>query len=374
LADAAAAARMQEGKFPALYSTVSPLHHHQQAHTHTRIPAWLKDKRIVLAAVITTTALLALIVALGLAGHGDRTSLKVADTPAPPPPTPPPPAPTPTVQPIPPAGKPAGQPKQQQPQPQAPQPQPQAQQPQAQPKPQQQPQPQPQPQPQAQAQPALKPQPVAQQAPKPQQEPKKSLITAVGDPPKLTVAERNAFTLYKERRFDAAVAALRTAADIEKDRAAADRMTQLANDYSTVGAGVARGDQNADTNPAVAMLAYQGALDADLRVGRSSHGAWLRTQLAKVAPRAALVYMSANRWEQARAACDIAVDYGSGHDANVTRVRAQLEVKAKEMIVQASGATPTEANALYRRVLKIVPATSPWYGKAYATLNKGRPE
>jgi hypothetical protein len=83
--------------------------------------------------------------------------------------------------------------------------------------------------------------------------------------------------------------------------------------------------------------------------------------------------MSAGKFEQARAACDDAQQFGSGADPTVTKVRTLLEAKARELYTQGTSlarSKPDEAKALWRRVLKMVPAESTWYSRSYAALNK----
>ena len=183
--------------------------------------------------------------------------------------------------------------------------------------------------------------------------------------PRASGSERLAASLYQEKQFAEASRALRDLAEREP------RLAATAKDYAIVGAGLARGDANAETNPGVALAAYQDALAADVRSGDGAHGEHIRGRLAKVAPAAAAAFVDAGRFEQARAACDIAVNYGTGGDRRVRTARDQLEDAAADLYRRAQVLRDTdadEAKLLFRRILKIVPSESEWSSKAVAAL------
>jgi hypothetical protein len=202
--------------------------------------------------------------------------------------------------------------------------------------------------------------------------PKKEPVVEKDTSPKnASAAEKTAATMYKDKQFDKAADVLRTAAN--KDASVADKLNALARDYATVGANITKGDAAAAGNPGAAMVSYQEALKADQRSGKGVHASYLRTQIGKVAPKAALSYFQAGKFEQARSACDAAVNYGVGTDSTVAKVRQLLEAEAKKMFTKAAAMEKSDANGakdLYRRILKMVPADSAWYTKAYAALNK----
>jgi tetratricopeptide (TPR) repeat protein len=190
-------------------------------------------------------------------------------------------------------------------------------------------------------------------------------------PKSAAAAEKAAAQLYKNKSFGDAVAMLRAAAG--RDSANAERLTGLAEDYATVGAGISKGEAAEAGAPGAAMSAYQDALKADTRSGQAVHSAFLRGRIAKVAPPAALAFLQQDRYEQARGACDAAVNYGVGSDPTVMKVRRLLEEKAKDFFnrgLALEKANLAEAKTLYRRVLKMVPADSVWYVKSYAAVNK----
>jgi len=189
----------------------------------------------------------------------------------------------------------------------------------------------------------------------------------------VAAAERSAAAAYREKSFEAAVSTLRAAAEKASGDAAA-HLAAVAGDYEAVAAALAKGDRSAAANAPAAMTAYGDALRADGKNGKGAHAAYIRAQLAKVAPRAAVAHYDKQRYEQAKSACDAAMNYGAGTDPQVTRVRGLLESKAKELYAQALQAQrtdPARAKLLWGRVIKMVPPDSPWYTKAFAALNKG---
>ena len=162
-------------------------------------------------------------------------------------------------------------------------------------------------------------------------------------------------TLYAQRRFADAVDLLRQAGGEET----------IARDYAAVGAGMARGDA-ALADPTAALAAYQEALTADERSGAGAHAALLRGKIARAAGPAAATYFEAGRYEQARAACDLA----EGGGADVAAVREKLESAAGGLFSEAGTRPATDAATLYRRILRMVPPSSEWHVKALARLGE----
>lgn len=130
--------------------------------------------------------------------------------------------------------------------------------------------------------------------------------------------EKQAAAAYAAKEFAEAAGMLRAAA--ERDRSTANRLTAVARDYAAVGAGLARGAANRNTNPTVALAAFKEALAADARSGQRLQATFIRSQLAQVAPAAAEAYFTSGRYAQARAACGLA----DPNDARVVEVRRKL--------------------------------------------------
>ena len=181
--------------------------------------------------------------------------------------------------------------------------------------------------------------------------------------------EKTASGLYKDRKFDRAAETLR--ANLARAGDDEDRMLALARDYTNVGLMITKGDSSGAGSPSVAMTAYLAALAADRRAG-GAHAVYLREKLAAIAPLAAMALWNDGKWESARKAADVALNYGNGANAVVVKVRSNLEKKAKELYEKGTRVAkndPAAARQHWDNVLAIVPSDSVWYGKAYSAKN-----
>jgi hypothetical protein len=184
-------------------------------------------------------------------------------------------------------------------------------------------------------------------------------------------AEKKADGLYRGKDWKAASAILREAAAGAGD-SDAKRLRAAASDYETIGTNLSTGATLAKANPTQALGALQKALKADRRVG-GAHQQAIRDNIAKVAPSAAAAYMAKQNYPMAKIAADDAVNVGAGSNSTVSNVRSSLERKAGELYASAQklrSSKPEEAKTLLRKIMKIVPADSPWYSKAYKMLNQ----
>jgi tetratricopeptide (TPR) repeat protein len=184
-------------------------------------------------------------------------------------------------------------------------------------------------------------------------------------------ARKKADGFYQKKQFGSAAAVLRSAAD-EAAAPEAEELRALATKYEAIGASLDSAKENQSASPTTAMTAYRRALALDKEIGNSVHAPHIRLQLGTVAPLAAASYMAQKRYEAAKKAADAAVNYGAGANAMVKRVRTALERKAGEFYqaaIKTQKNNPTDAKKLLRRVIKMVPADSPWYAKAYEKLN-----
>jgi hypothetical protein len=226
------------------------------------------------------------------------------------------------------------------------------------------------------ARPAPRPAPAPKPAPPPK--PRKQVAAAAATraeepraPRSAAAARKKAQTQYAAKDFRGAAVTLRVAAGEADDDEAAE-LRDIAGDYEAVGAGLNAGNAALTSNPAEATSAFQKAYQADRRVG-AVHTDYLRAKLAQSSPKAAASFMARGNLEAAKKAVDTAVSVGAGASPTVQQVRQSLERKAGELY--ASGmkmlsSEPEDARALLRRVLKIVDASSPWYGKAYKVVGK----
>ncbi|MBZ0238605.1 MAG: hypothetical protein K8M05_40205, partial [Deltaproteobacteria bacterium] len=187
----------------------------------------------------------------------------------------------------------------------------------------------------------------------------------------LAASEKKADGLYRGKDWKAASAILREAAAGASDKDAR-RLRAAASDYETIGTNLSTGATLAKANPTQALGALQKALKADRRVG-GAHQQAIRENIAKVAPSAAAAYMAKQNYPMAKIAADDAVNVGAGSNSTVANVRSSLERKAGELFASAQQlmkSQPEEAKNRLRTIMKIVPADSPWYSKAYKQLNQ----
>ena len=190
----------------------------------------------------------------------------------------------------------------------------------------------------------------------------------------LAGAEKKADGLYRAKDWKGAAALLRDAADDASD-SDAKRLKGLAADYENIGNNLSTGATLAKAKPTDALGALKKALSADRRAG-GAHQQAIRESVAKVAPSAAAAYMAKQNYPAAKLAADDAVNVGAGSNATVGNVRSSLERKAGEFFASAQKLLkdkPEEAKTILRNIMKIVPADSPWYGKAYKLLNQRKP-
>jgi len=224
--------------------------------------------------------------------------------------------------------------------------------------------------------------PTPPRASKPAPRPPRRTATRVEDPEPTparatpakspAAAKKKAQSQYAARDFKGAAATLRAAADVfGPDETESDELTSLADDYDAVGSGITAGNAATASNAVDAMNAFLRAQQSDRRAG-GVHAAYLRDRVALVAPKAAASFMAKGNLEMAKRAADTAVTAGAGSSATVVQVRQSLERKAGEIYASAvkiQATKPDDARLLYRRILKIVETTSPWYAKAYRAVN-----
>jgi tetratricopeptide (TPR) repeat protein len=180
---------------------------------------------------------------------------------------------------------------------------------------------------------------------------------------------------YRKKDFNGASETLRRGID-DLGKKDADSLRSLATNYEAIGVNLTKAQASETSNPTGSMAAYGRALALDKRAGGGAHAAYIRIKLGQVAPRAAASFMAQKRYEAAKKAADAAANYGAGSNATVLRVRAALERQAADFYKSAISlkkSQPARAKALLRRIIKMVPPDSPWYGKSYKLLNSRAP-
>lgn len=170
---------------------------------------------------------------------------------------------------------------------------------------------------------------------------------------------------YKARNFAASAQSLRLAAE-QQSGAAADKTRAQANQIAAIGEALTGA---AGASGAQAVKLYETALKNDAAVGKSAHAAFIKAKLIDAAKTEASKSIAAGKLENAYAYANMAEKYGGSGDPIVQKVRLALELKAKELYSKGQSSKGEAAKAAWRRILKIVPATSPWYQKAYTAVN-----
>jgi tetratricopeptide (TPR) repeat protein len=172
---------------------------------------------------------------------------------------------------------------------------------------------------------------------------------------------------YRAKDFAGSAQALRLQAKSEKGKPF-DRDTQLAAQVANLGAIYAKAEADKTKNLPQAVAEYQQALGIDAQIGKGTHGAYFKSQIAKLAKQAAQQAFGAQKWDVAFDNAKAAQRFG-GDDGGV---QAQLKAKAAEFNTKATGMQKTNLNgakALWRQVMRMVPASDPNYVKAYQSIN-----
>lgn len=161
---------------------------------------------------------------------------------------------------------------------------------------------------------------------------------------------------YKAKDFAGAAAAAKAAGKAP----VAQKITALAAVY-------AKAEADKTKNASSAMTAYQNAMAIDASVGKSTHAAYFKAQIGKLAGQAAQQSFQGGKYEAAYEMVKAAQRVGASDGG----VGAQLKTKAGELHNKATAmakSNPNGAKTLWRQVIKMVPATDPTYAKAQQGL------
>ncbi len=116
------------------------------------------------------------------------------------------------------------------------------------------------------------------------------------------------------------------------------------------------------------MKLLEEATSIDAKLSKGVHAAYFRGKLGKVQLAYAQQTFAQGKFEATYEAVRIAQRYGAG-DGGMLK---QLELKAAELVQKGQGlvkSNPTQAKAEWRKVIKMVPTSSPNYIAAYKLLN-----
>jgi hypothetical protein len=172
------------------------------------------------------------------------------------------------------------------------------------------------------------------------------------------VVRKDAVEAYRKHDFAAAAAASPPA---------------IAEQIRRIGVGLARADSaqhRGDLGETVRVLEDVLGRDRALSISQGALSAELKPRLQRVADQDAKASLEAGRLEQAFSSANAAIRVGGRGDLVARRVLAGLEDAASELCREARRARGEERTRLFRRVLKIVPRTSPWYEQAAEALDE----
>jgi hypothetical protein len=199
--------------------------------------------------------------------------------------------------------------------------------------------------------------------PAPKREPEPKRVAAGIDADE---AKSRADNLYRSKKFGEASSYLASAAK-KLDGSDARELRRTADMYAKLGRAFAQGTAPA-TKSTTAFEALRQAQNYDRNVG-SAFEDEIKTELAQVAPKAALSYMAAKSYAQARSAVIVAQQFGSSESVRVVSVK--LESVARELYnegMRELGDNPSAAREKFKEITTIVDSKSTWYQKAQKQL------
>lgn len=204
--------------------------------------------------------------------------------------------------------------------------------------------------------------PKRQARPEPPPPPPKRVAAAVD----VDDAKSRADKLYRAKKFADASTLLANAAK-NAEGADARELRRTSDIYAKLGRAYAQGTAPA-TKPTTAFEALRQAQMYDRNVG-NAFDSEIQTKLAQVAPKAALSYMAAKNYPQARTAVITAQQFGSSE--SVKLVSQKLESVAAELYNAAMrelSSNPSAAREKFKQITTIVDSKSTWFQKAQKQL------
>jgi hypothetical protein len=172
---------------------------------------------------------------------------------------------------------------------------------------------------------------------------------------------------YKSKDFAGAEKACRLESLTQSSKQA-EKDLALANQIRLLKTAHERATMEETSNPEAATKDYSEAMNIDGRIARGMHAAYFKQKLAKAGLASAQTAFGQGRYDVAFQLATAAHKNGAG-DGGLFQ---KLEAKASEMTAKGESvkkSNPNQAKTLWRTVIKMVPAGSPVYAKAYGLLN-----
>jgi hypothetical protein len=173
---------------------------------------------------------------------------------------------------------------------------------------------------------------------------------------------------YKARDFAGAVRLLRAESMKQSSEKQALKTLDFANQVAQLQQIVDRATADEAKNASQAVKEYEQAIAIDQRLTRGMHAAYFKGRIGGMGMQAAKQAFSAGQYEEAYTAA-LAAHKGGADSGPLLK---QLEQKAGELISQGVSLQKSnlaQAKQNWRRVLKMVPPSSPNYTKAYSLIN-----
>ena len=178
----------------------------------------------------------------------------------------------------------------------------------------------------------------------------------------VAAAKVRADNLYRGRKFSEASNVLTSAARTANDDEAKE-LRRMADTYARLGRTYSQGTAPA-TQPTDAFEALRQAAEYDNNAG-NAFDSEIKTKLAQVAPKAAVKYMAAKKYQAARRAVTVAQQFGASE--TVKLVVQKLESVAGELYSEAQREWSSDRNSARDKldmIKSIVDKKSTWYQKA----------
>jgi hypothetical protein len=178
---------------------------------------------------------------------------------------------------------------------------------------------------------------------------------------------KGAMAAYRARDFEGAIKACRLEAASQPPKQS-ERTLALLNQIRTVQQATERAAAEEQRSPDEAVKDYGEAMKADQALSHGAHTAFFKQKIGKLELSSAQAAFQQGKYEQAYQAVQLAQKNGAG-DGGLSR---QLEAKANELLAKGQAVQKTnlpQAKTYWRQVLRMVPNSSPIYGKTYGLLN-----
>jgi hypothetical protein len=178
-----------------------------------------------------------------------------------------------------------------------------------------------------------------------------------------------ALAAYKNKDFASAERLTRLEAT-KQDAKAAQKTLDTAGQVRNLKALLDKATADEAKSPDSAIKDYNDAIAIDSKIAKGANGPFFKSKIGHAEVLAAQAAFNSGKYDVAYTTITSAQRHGGG-DGGLPK---QLEAKAAELVGKGTALQKTnlnQAKTYWRMVIKMVPTTSPSYGKAYGLLNAG---